>query len=116
MNRVLLVDDDPDLRFLTEMALNESGYEVTSASDGKQAISLAHSQPFDLILLDALMPEMDGYEVHRILKADPDTQAIPVIFLTAQMPSQPGLDYIPKPYDPDRIGQQIKDLLQKIKR
>lgn len=116
MPRVLLVDDDPDLRFLTEMALSEAGYEVTSACGGKEAIELVNGDGFDLILLDALMPEMDGYEVHRRLKANPLSSGIPIIFLTAQAPQRTDVDFILKPYDPDRIGQQIQELLQKTKR
>lgn len=111
-----MVDDDPDLRFLTEMALSEAGYEVTSASDGNQAIDLLRKNGFDLILLDALMPGMDGYELHRRVKADPASRDIPVIFLTGQTPIRADVDFILKPYDPDTIGQQIQELLQKTKR
>ena len=106
---MLLADDDPDLRFLTEMTLSEAGYEVVTVGNGKEALQEAQRTKFDIILMDAEMPLMNGFEAYRALLSDPSTSMIPVVFLTA---SQPGDDvqYILKPFDADALP----DLLQKF--
>lgn len=123
MTRILLADDDSDLRFITEMALSDAGYEVVTAENGQEAASLAGKDPFDVILLDAMMPVMDGYTAYKELRAKPATASIPVIFLTAQAPDSnvlkqlgvPRLDYILKPCDPDSLAQKIEHILSKRK-
>ncbi|HET9444014.1 MAG TPA: response regulator [Acidimicrobiales bacterium] len=84
MLRVLVVDDDPDIRALLAMNLELSGYHVTQAPNGRQGSDLARALRPDLILLDVMMPEMDGLDVLRGLKADPETSEIPVVMLTAK--------------------------------
>jgi CheY-like chemotaxis protein len=81
--RVLVIDDDPKLRELVAAGLELAGYEVRCAAGGAPGISLAESEPPDLILLDLHMPGLDGYEVCRTLRRRPSTRGIPVIMLTA---------------------------------
>ncbi|HEX5841792.1 MAG TPA: HD domain-containing phosphohydrolase [Pseudomonas sp.] len=117
---VLVVDDTPEnLQLMSELLLDS--YRVKVASDGVKALRIAASgQPPDLILLDIMMPEMDGYEVCRLLKLNPVTAEIPVIFLTAkseQADEQQGfdlgaVDYITKPISPPLVLARVQAHLQ----
>ena len=81
---ILAVDDNPrNLQFLGKL-LSDSGYEVGVAQNGRQAVSFVEQSPPDLILLDIMMPDMDGFEVCRQLKSSISTSGIPIIFLTAK--------------------------------
>jgi CheY-like chemotaxis protein len=82
MTKILLVEDSKFLRLATERALARVGYEMSSASDGEEALLAAREKLPDLILLDMLLPKMSGPEVLRALKKDPLTQAIPVVVIT----------------------------------
>ncbi|EDZ96654.1 response regulator receiver protein [Limnospira maxima CS-328] len=102
---ILIVDDKPEnLQFLFTM-LTENGYDVRRVINGKQAINVALFDPPDLILLDIMMPNLNGYEVCKILKEQPETQDIPIIFLSALKDVSEkvkgfnvgGVDYISKP-------------------
>lgn len=117
---ILVVDDvPPNLDFLSTV-LTREGYKVRSAINGQVALKIAQAAQPDLILLDIKMPGMDGYEVCRLLKANPLTQVIPVIFLSALDQAGDkvkafglgGVDYIPKPFQAEellaRIGNQLK--------
>lgn len=117
---ILVVDDvPPNLDFLSTV-LTQEGYKVRSAINGQVAIKIAQAAQPDLILLDIKMPGMDGYEVCRLLKANPLTQKIPVIFLSALDQADDkvkafglgGVDYIPKPFQAEellaRIGNHLK--------
>ncbi len=84
--RVLVVEDDPDVAGVLHDLLTDEGYRVTVSSDG-QSLAAAQANPPNLILLDVMMPGMDGPEVCRRLQADPRTRAIPVVFITAVAPS-----------------------------
>ena len=101
---VLVVDDDPHLVAFLMAALEEEGYQVLSAVDGA-ALQLAHERPPDLILLDIMMPIMDGVEVTRRLRADPVTAQIPIIIMSARHrlavlgPRLSVNDQLPKPFD-----------------
>jgi CheY-like chemotaxis protein len=108
--RVLLADDDSDLRFLTEMTLSEAGYDVVTASNGKEVLQEAHKSKFDIILMDAEMPLMNGFEAYRKLSSDPATSAIPVIFLTATEPKET-VQYILKPFDADALPALIEQFI-----
>jgi len=81
--KVLIVDDEPDVVALLEHTLRSEGFDVVKAYDGIAALDLVGTEKPDLILLDIMMPMMSGYEVCQQLKANPQTQAIPVIFLTS---------------------------------
>jgi PAS domain S-box-containing protein len=82
-SRILVVDDTDDIRMLMTLILENAGYEVMTAADGAEALAVVRRDPPDLVLLDVMMPGMDGYAVCEQLKADEATQAIPVLFLTA---------------------------------
>lgn len=83
MPKILLVEDSKFLRIATERALSRSGYSVTSAADGDEALRLAREHHPDLILLDMLLPKMTGPDVLKALKADPVTRSIPIVVLSA---------------------------------
>lgn len=120
MNRVLLVDDDRNIRRIAQIALAEVGHlQVTLASSGQEALNLVqHEQP-DLVLLDVMMPEMDGFATLIKLQKDPKTSAIPVIFMTASVTDDEQQQYrtlgvrgvIVKPFDPMTLTEQIKQIL-----
>ena len=83
MRRVLIVDDERKNRQLIEVMLGEEGYQLSTASCGEDALAMIAAQPPDLILLDVMMPGMDGYQVAARVKSDDATQHIPVVILTA---------------------------------
>ena len=82
--KILIVDDEPDAIELIEFNLKASGYEVVTAADGEEALQKARSVLPQLIILDLMLPEVDGMEVCKILRRDPRTAAIPIIMLTAK--------------------------------
>ncbi len=104
---ILVVDDDMLNRVVLSTNLQEQGYEVATAEDGRQALEMLESQPFDVVLLDLLMPEMDGYQVLEQMKRDNVQREIPVIIISAldEMESilrcieMGATDYLPKPFD-----------------
>ena len=117
VQKILVVDDEPDLRRLVEIRLKTNQYEVISARDGKMGLEMAGREHPDLIVLDVMMPVMDGIETLRALKRTSGTNTIPVIMLSQKretsfmMDAQDlgAADYIPKPF-------QSEDLLRSIKR
>lgn len=113
---ILIVDDTPiNLRLLANM-LTEQGYKIRPASNGQMALVAAQAQPPDLILLDIMMPEMDGYEVCRNLKTDERTRHIPVIFISALGETLDkvtafligGVDYITKPLQVEEVLARVE--------
>jgi DNA-binding response OmpR family regulator len=119
MATILVAEDERDIRELIRFTLRHHGYEVISAADGEQAVSLARQAKPDLILLDVHMPRLTGYEVCRTLKADPLLRAIPIAFLSAkgqEAEIQEGLDlgaveYILKPFAPSALVAQVRTML-----
>ncbi len=113
---ILAVDDNPqNLQFLGKL-LSENGYEVGMGQNGRQALNFVKKNEPDLILLDIMMPDIDGYEVCRSLKADLATRHIPVIFLTAKIDSNDivkgfeagGVDYVTKPFNSAELLARVK--------
>jgi len=112
---VLIVDDMPDNLALLHDALDEAGYTVLVATDGPSAIARASQARPDIVLLDAMMPGMDGFEVARQLKASPQTAAIPIVFMTALTETEHlvaafaagGVDYVTKPIQPREVLVRI---------
>jgi two-component system, OmpR family, alkaline phosphatase synthesis response regulator PhoP len=111
MNTILVVDDQSSVRQLLQEYLTEQGFRIVTAVDGQQAIYTArHTQP-DLILLDIMMPRMDGYEVCRAVRDDPILQDVYLVLLTAKgqasdklLGRDSGADlYLTKPFDPDEL-------------
>lgn len=117
--RVLVADDDGDLRFLIEMSLSDSGCDVVCVSNGREVLDAVSREAFDVILLDAEMPVMDGFEAYRALRSGPQTANIPVVFLTARPPDQALRDlgssfhYILKPFDADALPETIRKIAAK---
>jgi CheY-like chemotaxis protein len=120
MKKVLIVDDEEDLLKVLGKRLTVEGYSVIKATNGKDAIALAKSQHPDIIILDIIMPEMDGGEVAAELKEHPSTQNIPVILLTAILSKAEEEKYgsivgghitLAKPLDAEKLLDQMKNLL-----
>jgi diguanylate cyclase (GGDEF)-like protein len=120
---VLVADDDEDIVRFVEVNLRLEGFEVVTASDGAEALRAAQDQMPDLILLDVMMPQMDGFEVTQRLRASTRTKHIPVIMLTAKSLSADkvvGLtagadDYIIKPFDPIELVARVKSALRRVR-
>ncbi len=114
-------DDEPDLRSLIEMVLTTEAYDVCVVENGPTALVMAESFRPDLVLLDVMMPGMDGLEVCRRLRAEPTTSNVPIIMLTAKRtPSDTvaGLragadDYVVKPFDPDELLARVATTLRR---
>ncbi|MGH7374403.1 MAG: response regulator [Candidatus Rokuibacteriota bacterium] len=119
--RVLIVEDEPDIRELLVFHLQREGYQVTQCRNGAEALRVARSAPPDLVLLDLMLPEMDGLEVCRRLRQDPATQAVPVVMLTArgdEVDRVLGLelgadDYVVKPFSPRELVARIRAVLRR---
>ncbi len=115
--RALIIDDDLDLLMLLRRTLEfTAGWEVHAASSGAAGLDLARTTSPDVVLVDVMMPEMDGYEVCRRLKADPATSSIPVVLLTARREmNQTRVDsagvagVLYKPFQPAELARQIRD-------
>lgn len=113
---ILVIDDDASVRKVATLRLEREGYRVLAAAGGEEGVSLAKAEHPDVVLLDILMPRMDGREVLRRLKADPATHTIPIILLTVieaqdegHEPIGPGYaDRLSKPYNPDHLLQKVR--------
>jgi two-component system, sensor histidine kinase and response regulator len=119
MDRILVVDDSPDNLFLIQATLEDDGYQITLAEDGKTALTLVEQILPDLILLDVMMPEMDGYEVTERIRNNPNLPYIPILLITAHERSSvvKGLDmgaddFIRKPVDIDELLARVRSLLR----
>jgi DNA-binding response OmpR family regulator len=120
--RILIVDDDADLLDITQAFLESRGYDVGRAQSGDEAMKLIESSRPNLILLDVMMPKMDGFRLCRVVKSDARFRHIPVIFLTAKDDAQSrmegqkcgGDDYLTKPFDLDALEVRVKAQLKKM--
>ena len=121
---MLVIDDERSIRLLCSVNLGASGVDVLEAANGDAGLELARTEQPDLVLLDVMMPGRDGWDVARALAADPRTQEIPVVFLTARADPADremgerlgGVGYIVKPFDPVRIADVVEDVLERIAR
>ncbi len=124
--KILVVDDDPDLVETTSMILKSKQYDVVAAYGGVEGFEKAKTEKPDLIVLDVMMPDKDGYTLCKELKADPALKAIPVLLLTAvvshistsRFSHQMGMeteadDYMDKPVDPNELVKRIELLLSR---
>ncbi|MFN4872155.1 MAG: sensor histidine kinase [Pseudanabaena sp.] len=118
-DRLLIVDDVPDNLFLVRTILEEEGYEIIAASNGYEALKIIESDPIDLVLLDVMMPLMDGYEVTRRIRAIKDLPFIPILLITAydRANAVKGLDlgadeFIRKPIEADELLARVRSLLR----
>ena len=121
---VLVVDDIPANRNLLRETLEPEGYEVLLASDGDAALKVAQRSKPDVILLDVMMPGLDGWQVAEELLDDRRTKSIPIVFLTARAEVRDrargldlgGIDYVTKPFNPIELAPQVRELIQRVDR
>jgi DNA-binding response OmpR family regulator len=116
---VLVIDDDPPIRLLCRVNLEAEGMEVLEAANGRAGVELARAEPPDVILLDVMMPELDGWEVAEAILGDKRTSSAAIVFLTGRAELRerakgldlPGVDYVTKPFDPSTLGELVRALL-----
>ncbi len=114
--KVLVIDDEPGIVDIVETNLLGDGFEVVSAKDGREGLAKVQSEKPELVILDVMMPHMDGWEVLRHMEADPNTAGIPVIMLTAKASDEDyihgleegAIEYITKPFYPQELVNRIK--------
>jgi DNA-binding response OmpR family regulator len=112
---IIVADDDDDIRAHVAYRLQAAGYEVVQAMDGQEAVDLAFEHVPELVILDVMMPKLDGYEVARRLRADVRTQSVPVIFLTSRGQERDiaigfdagANDYMTKPFSPAELQARV---------
>ena len=120
MPRILIAEDELDIRELIKITLTFSGFEVVAAEDGRKAVELAQDGEYDLIMMDVQMPHMDGYEACREIKKMPTLRHVPVVFLSAKGQSSEvkeglgagAIDYMLKPFAPDELITRINQILE----
>jgi len=121
MKRILIAEDERDIRDLIAFTLRFAGYEVLTANNGEEAVQMTQKELPDLVLTDVRMPKMTGYEACKQIKADPTTQHIPVVFLSAkgqEAEVQSGMaagadEYLLKPFAPDQLTRKVAEILSK---
>jgi DNA-binding response OmpR family regulator len=122
--RILVVDDEKSIRLICRLNLQTVGFDTLEAGDGATALELARAERPDLVLLDIMLPEVDGWAVAEELAADPRTREIPILFLTAR--SEPtdmsrghelgGVGYVTKPFDPVALTDTVSEVLERARR
>ena len=118
---ILIVEDEPDAVELLELHLKNAGYDVTLAEDGEEALRKVHKSIPDMVILDLMIPEINGLEVCKVIRKDPATESIPVVMCTAkasEIDKVLGLelgadDYITKPFSPRELVLRVKNLLKR---
>jgi DNA-binding response OmpR family regulator len=124
VTRVLVIDDEAPIRLLCRVNLEAEKMQVLEAADGPSGLELARAEKPDVILLDVMMPALDGWRVAEQLLDDEGTQDIPIIFLTARAEFRDrargldigGIDYVTKPFNPLELAPLVRDLLDRIER
>src|ERR671927_1106582 len=124
MTRVLVIDDEAPIRLLCRVNLEAEGMDVIEAADGPSGVEKAQGEGPDVILLDVMMPGLDGWRVAEQLLDDDRTSEIPIIFLTARAEFRDrakgldigGIDYVTKPFNPLDLAPLVRDLLTRIER
>jgi two-component system phosphate regulon response regulator PhoB len=122
MERVLIVDDDPDIQRLVSYNLSQAGFHVTTASSGRTALETVQKHPPDLIILDIMMPDIDGMEVCRTLRQRENSRRIPIIMLTARADEIDRVvgfelgadDYVMKPFSPRELVLRVKSIFRRV--
>ncbi len=124
MTRVLVIDDEAPIRLLCRVNLEAEKMEVLEASDGPTGLEKARAAKPDVILLDVMMPGLDGWQVAEQLLEDDATRSIPIIFLTARAEFRDrargldlgGIDYVTKPFNPLELAPLVEDMLKRVER
>ena len=122
--RVLVIDDEAPIRLLCRVNLEAEGIEVLEAADGTTGLDLARAEQPDVVLLDVMMPGLDGWRVAEELLEDERTHGIPIIFLTARAEFRDrargldigGVDYVTKPFNPLQLAPLVEALLERLER
>jgi two-component system phosphate regulon response regulator PhoB len=123
MERVLIVDDDPDIQKLVSYNLGQAGFDVATAGTGRKALETVHTHPPDLIILDLMLPDVDGMEVCRTLRQRDSSRRIPIIMLTARSEEIDRVigfelgadDYVMKPFSPRELVLRVKSILRRTR-
>ena len=124
MTRVLVIDDEAPIRLLCRVNLEAEGMEVLEAPDGRAGLDLAREEKPDAVLLDVMMPGLDGWSVAEELLADEDTRGIPIVFLTARADLRDrargidvgGLEYVTKPFNPVELASLVRRVVGAVER
>ena len=124
MTRVLVIDDEAPIRLLCRVNLEAEGMHVLEAADGPSGVEKAREERPDVILLDVMMPGLDGWRVAEQLLDDDRTTGIPIIFLTARAEFRDrargldigGIDYVTKPFNPIELASLVRELLSRVER
>ncbi len=119
---ILVVDDEPEIVTIVRDYLDRAGFRVLIATDGMSALRLARSEQPDLLILDLMLPQMDGLDVARALRSDPCTRSLPIIMLTARVEETDRLiglelgadDYITKPFSPREVVARVRAVLRRV--
>jgi DNA-binding response OmpR family regulator len=122
--KVLVIDDEAPIRLLCRVNLEAEGMQVLEAADGPSGLESARMSQPDVILLDVMMPGLDGWQVAEELLDDDETNGIPIIFLTARAELRDrargldvgGIDYVTKPFNPIELASLVRDLLSRVDR
>src|SRR6059058_6021593 len=122
MTRVLVIDDEPPIRLLCRVNLEAEGMEVLEASDGPTGLEKARNDEPDVILLDVMMPGLDGWQVAEELLDSEVTSSIPIVFLTARAEVRDrargldlgGIDYVTKPFNPVELAPLVRELIERV--
>ena len=117
--KILVVDDEPIILKVVESRLKANGFQVITAEDGVEGLNRARSENPDLIILDVMLPKMDGYRVCRLLKSDDKYKRIPIVMFSARVQTEDkamGLeagadDYMTKPFEPQKFLEKVRELL-----
>ena len=118
--KILVADDEEDVKIIMQLYLESKGYEIVTSYDGLDTLDKVKTEKPDLILLDVMMPVIDGFEVCKKLKDSPDTASIPIVMVSAASHAeskQRGLDagaveYIVKPFEPDHLVEVVRKILK----
>ena len=122
MTRVLVIDDEAPIRLLCRVNLEAEGMKVSEAAEGPRGLDLARVQQPDVVLLDVMMPGLDGWQVAELLLEDPVTRDIPIVFLTARADLRDrargldvgGVDYITKPFNPIELASLLRSVVSAV--
>jgi CheY-like chemotaxis protein len=124
VRNVLIVDDEPSIRLICNINLTASGWHCSEAADGETALALVRSEQPDVVLLDVMMPTVDGWDVAEKLGKDPETRDVPIVFLTARADPRDrrrahdlgAVGYLAKPINPVELPDILEAMLQRLAR
>ncbi len=122
VTKALVIDDEEDYRIIIQEVLRGAGYEVRAAKDGEEGLALLRAQPSDLVLVDWMMPRMDGERFCRAMRAEPALKDIPVIMLTVKQTADEELealhfgvdDFLPNPFKSDELLARVRAVLRRV--